>query len=59
MCDSNFDFLLDADIEFLQKLFDLRGKINLNEGAIKHRRVIYNAIEEIIERFYGNKVLAR
>lgn len=59
VCDSNFDFLLDADTEFLQQLFGLRDKINLNKGAIKHRQIIYNATEEIIERFYGNKVLAR
>lgn len=59
VCDSNFDLLFDADTEFLQKLFTLRDTINLNEGAIKHRRTIYDATEEIIERFYGKTALAK
>ena len=53
----NIDLLYDKEPEFLQRIIDLRAKIDLNSGATEHRREIHTALEEIIESFYGTAAL--
>lgn len=50
--EDNIDFLYDKEPEFLQRILNLKNKIDLNQGAISHRKVFYNALNEIVEDFY-------
>ena len=57
ICEPNIDDLYDEEPEFLQKILKLRNKINLKDGAVEHRRVLYDCLNEIIEYFYGAAAL--
>lgn len=59
ICEPNIDYLYDEEPEFLQKILDLRNQINLECGAIDHRRVLYDCLSEIVEYFYGTAALAK
>ena len=47
----------DEEAEILEKLLDLRNRIDLTSGAIEHRQVIKETVEDVIEHFYGSEVL--
>ena len=49
----------DKDPEILERLIGLRNKINLKDGAVEHRRLIYDCLGEVIENFYGTAALNR
>ena len=49
----------DKDPEILEQLTNLRNKINLEHGAMEHRRLIYDCLGEVIENFYGTAALAK
>lgn len=47
----------DKDPEIFKRLNNLRNKINLKDGAVEHRQVLYDCLGDVIENFYGTNAL--